>query len=83
MVVNAPGFAPAWESAKDAAHHELREEEQGKSLPRRIFRKFFAGGGGNGEAPKQLAVKEGEVTSSEPAEAPENVGAATADSKPA
>ena len=82
MVVNAPGFAPAWESAKDAAHNELREEEQGKSLPRRIFRKFFAGGGANGEAPKQLAVKEGEVTS-ETAESSESAAAATAESKSA
>jgi hypothetical protein len=60
MVVSAPGFAPAWESAKDAAHRELVEEEQGKSLPRRIFRKFFAGG--QAEPQKQLMAKDAEVT---------------------
>jgi hypothetical protein len=41
MMVNAPGFAGAWESAKAASHDELVEEERGKSLPKKIFRKFF------------------------------------------
>ena len=41
MVVNAPGFAQAWEKAKEAALGELEDEESGKSLPRRIFKKFF------------------------------------------
>ncbi len=44
MVVNAPGFAQAWEKAKEAALHELEAEESGKSLPRRIFKKFFTKG---------------------------------------
>jgi len=43
MVVNAPGFAGAWETAKASAHEEIQEEERGKSLPRRIFKKFFPG----------------------------------------
>ncbi len=46
MVVNAPGFAGAWETAKSAAHEEIQEEERGKSLPRRIFKKFFPGSTG-------------------------------------
>ncbi len=62
MVVKAPGFAQAWESAKDAAHAELVEEERGKSLPRRIFRKFFSTGGA--EAPRQLAMKDEDEDSS-------------------
>jgi len=41
MVVNAPGFAAAWESAKASAHDELVSEERGRSIPKRIFRKFF------------------------------------------
>jgi len=45
MVVNAPGFAQAWEKAKEAALTELEAEEAGKSLPRRIFKKFFSQGG--------------------------------------
>ncbi len=45
MVVNAPGFAQAWEKAKEAALTELEAEEAGKSLPRRIFKKFFSKGG--------------------------------------
>ena len=46
MVVNAPGFGSAWETAKAAAHEEIQEEERGKSLPRRLFRKFFPGSTG-------------------------------------
>ena len=45
MVVNAPGFAQAWEKAKESALGELESEESGKSLPRRIFKKFFSKGG--------------------------------------
>jgi hypothetical protein len=45
MVVNAPGFAQAWEKAKESALTELEAEEAGKSLPRRIFKKFFSKGG--------------------------------------
>ena len=45
MVVNAPGFAQAWEKAKEASLSELEAEESGKSLPRRIFKKFFSKGG--------------------------------------
>ena len=41
MMVNAPGFAPAWEKAKEGAAEEIVAEERGKSLPKRIFRKFF------------------------------------------
>ena len=44
MMVNAPGFAPAWENAKSAAAAELADEASGKSIPKRLFRKFFGGG---------------------------------------
>jgi hypothetical protein len=47
MLLNVPGFAPAWETAKSDAHHELAEEESGKSAPKRIFARLF-GGGANG-----------------------------------
>jgi len=43
MMIQAPGFAGAWESAKAASHDELVLEERGKSLPKKIFRKFFRG----------------------------------------
>jgi len=42
MYVTAPGFSAAWEIAKSAALGEIEEEEEGKSLPRKIFRKFFS-----------------------------------------
>ena len=45
MLISAPGFAPAWETAKSDAHHELSEEESGRSQPKRIFSRLFGGGG--------------------------------------
>src|SRR5579862_3315523 len=44
MLINAPGFAPAWETAKSEAHSELAEEEAGKAAPKRIFARLFGGG---------------------------------------
>ena len=60
MVLNAPGFAQAWETAKGTACDELEEEETGKSPMKRMFRKFFKGGTEAGEEegePKALPVK--------------------------
>lgn len=45
MLVSVPGFAPAWENAKHAAHSEIEEEDSGRSLPKRVFAKFFASPG--------------------------------------
>ncbi len=53
MLLNAPGFAPSWETAKAQAHEELREEEAGKSLPQRVISKLF-GLGATRETPKTL-----------------------------
>lgn len=47
MVLNAPGFAQAWDKAKENAVTELEAEESGKSLPRRMFKRFFTKGSGN------------------------------------
>lgn len=44
MMINAPGFAPAWETAKSHSLAEIQEEEAGNTLPKRIFRKFFGTG---------------------------------------
>ena len=44
MLINAPGFAPAWETAKSEAHGELAEEEAGRQAPKRIFARLFGGG---------------------------------------
>ncbi len=41
MIVQAPGFAGAWENAKAAAIEELTAEDQGRSLPKRIFTRLF------------------------------------------
>lgn len=78
MMVQAPGFAPAWEIAKQEAIEELEAEEQGKSLPKRIFRKIFGGKAGSGEVVDALpapaegseeeeeAIVEGEENQKEP-----------------
>ncbi|NRB74623.1 MAG: hypothetical protein HRU46_09725, partial [Verrucomicrobiales bacterium] len=62
MVVNAPGFAQAWEKAKDGALGEVEAEEAGKSFPRRMFKKFFKGGATDAEVvdalPAESSVKE-------------------------
>lgn len=46
MLIQVPGFAPAWETAKAEAHTELVEEENGRSAPRRIFSRLFGGNSG-------------------------------------
>jgi len=43
MLLNVPGFAPAWETAKSEAHNELSDEEGGRSAPKRIFQRLFGG----------------------------------------
>jgi hypothetical protein len=50
MVLGAPGFAQAWEKAKEGALTEIETEESGKSLPRRLFKRFFSRGGSSVEA---------------------------------
>ncbi|MDA7640351.1 hypothetical protein N8787_01825 [Opitutaceae bacterium] len=42
MVMNAPGFPAAWETAKANAADEIANELAGKSMPKRIFKKLFS-----------------------------------------
>ena len=56
MMVQAPGFAGAWESAKSVAVEELAAEDQGKSLPKRLFSRIFGSGGTGREALPQEAT---------------------------
>ena len=44
MLLNAPGFAPAWEMAKSQAQSQIETEEKGMSFPQKIFRKLTGGG---------------------------------------
>lgn len=41
MMINAPGFAPAWEMAKSQAMSQIETEERGMSFPQKIFRKLM------------------------------------------
>lgn len=50
MMINAPGFAPAWEMAKTQAASSLQSEEAGQSFPQRIFRKLLGSPSGSGNA---------------------------------
>ena len=43
MMINAPGFAPAWEMAKPQAMSQLEVEEKGLSFPQKFFRKLMPG----------------------------------------
>jgi cell division protein FtsB len=58
MLINVPGFAPAWETAKSEAHNELAEEEAGRSAPKRLFSRLF-GGGQAAALPAREEVKAG------------------------
>jgi cell division protein FtsB len=60
MLIQVPGFAPAWETAKSAAHNELSDEEAGRSAPKRLFSRLFGGGSGATVAlPAREAREEG------------------------
>ena len=45
MMINAPGFAAAWETAKADATTELEAEDRGMSLPKRLFSKLLGTSG--------------------------------------
>ncbi len=44
MMLQAPGFAAAWEVAKSVAAEEVTAEDHGRSLPKRLFSRLFGGG---------------------------------------
>lgn len=64
MMINAPGFAPAWEMAKSQAMASLEGEEKGQSFPQRIFRKLIGGSGSSVALPAESAAtaKNGEAS---------------------
>jgi hypothetical protein len=66
MLLNVPGFAPAWETAKTEAHNELAEEEAGKAAPKHIFSRLF-GGSGNNQAALPSRDSGNRLNDSEPA----------------
>ncbi len=59
MLINAPGFAPAWEMAKSQAQSQMETEDKGMSFPQKIFRKLIGPGtGGNGAGNGSSALSE-------------------------
>ena len=66
MLINAPGFAPAWEMAKANSLTQIQTEETGASFPQKIFRKLL-GTGGQGSAvalPAEAAKNSSDATAS-------------------
>lgn len=63
MLINAPGFAPAWEMAKSQSLSQIETEEKGMSFPQKIFRKLIGpGSGANGsQALPEAAVQKGNI----------------------
>ncbi len=57
MVLQAPGFAGAWEGAKSAALEELAAEDQGRSFPKRMLTRLF--GSSSGSAPVESTLLAG------------------------
>ena len=55
MMISAPGFAAAWETAKAESAREVESEESGKSVPKRFFTKLFGVGADAEEAAKSSA----------------------------
>lgn len=55
MMVQAPGFAGAWETAKSAAAEEISAEDQGRSLPKRLFSRLFGTGTSREVLPAEAA----------------------------
>lgn len=60
MVINAPGFAPAWEHAKSRSLAEIVDEERSNTMPKRFFKKFF---GPAKELPAESVVESGREVS--------------------
>ncbi len=44
LTVTAPGFAPAWQTAKNEAQLELEEEERGRSAPKQVLHQLMSTG---------------------------------------
>jgi hypothetical protein len=44
LTVSAPGFAPAWQTAKNEALVELEEEERGRSAPKQVLHQLLSTG---------------------------------------
>ncbi len=61
MLINAPGFAPAWELAKSAALTQIDSEEKGQSIPQKIFRKLL--GSSHNGSPTNVTALPQETTS--------------------
>ena len=79
MMVQAPGFAGAWETAKAAAGEEMAAEDQGRSLPRRIFSRLF----GAGSTQRELLPVEAASTSQSNGSDPSQAATSSPSSSPA
>ncbi|MGK0187902.1 MAG: hypothetical protein ACI9R3_003693 [Verrucomicrobiales bacterium] len=67
MMINAPGFAAAWETAKADAAVDLEAEDRGRSLPKRLFSRLLGTSAEVIEEQQPAPPKEGN-TAEKPAE---------------
>ena len=70
MMINAPGFAAAWETAKADASTDLEAEDRGLSLPKRLFSRLLGStqddvGDGHPKSEDALGDDRAEPTTSE------------------
>lgn len=65
MKIGAPGFAGAWELAKESAQNQIAEEEKGSSLPKRLFRALVGGSSASAHnLPSDATIKNGTTADS-------------------
>jgi hypothetical protein len=69
LTVSAPGFAPAWQTAKNEATAELDAEERGKSAPKQVLHQLLATGTAFLDK-----MKAGSVGSAASTESPQDTG---------
>ena len=66
LTVSAPGFAPAWQTAKNEALEELEGEERGRSAPKQVLHQLLTTGS------KLLSKVKGDAVDAETRSTPEN-----------
>jgi hypothetical protein len=62
LTVSAPGFAPAWQTAKNEATVELESEERGKSAPKQVLHQLLTTGSALLDKMKTNASEAGQRT---------------------
>lgn len=73
LTVTAPGFAPAWQTAKNEALAELEEEERGRHAPKQVLHQLISTGSALLDRLKS-GNPQSEAKQPQPGEPPQNTG---------